>query len=173
MLKKIVVLGPESTGKSTLCQQLAAHYHTYWCPEFAREYLMRHGTAYSFPDLLTIAKGQLEQEDEFAQQATEAQKQLLIVDTDMQVMKVWCEFVFGDCHTWILNQAAERIYHHYLLCAPDLPWVHDELREYPAEGPRQQLFHMYQDAMVQQKVPWTLVEGNYEQRFAIASSVIV
>ena len=59
MVKKIVVLGPESTGKSTLCELLAQHYHTEWCPEFAREYLLTHGTDYGYEDLLTIAKGQL------------------------------------------------------------------------------------------------------------------
>lgn len=65
MLKKIVILGPESTGKSTLCGQLAAHYKTLWCPEFAREYLLKHGMNYTFDDLLTIAKGQLALEDEY------------------------------------------------------------------------------------------------------------
>ena len=63
MLKKIVVIGPESTGKSTLCQQLAEHYHTSWVPEYAREFLLTHGTDYSYEDLLEIAKGQIALED--------------------------------------------------------------------------------------------------------------
>ncbi|HMF72604.1 MAG TPA: ATP-binding protein, partial [Flavitalea sp.] len=58
-LKRIVVVGPESTGKSTLCQQLAEHYNTAWVPEYAREYLLKHGMNYSYDDLLTIAKGQV------------------------------------------------------------------------------------------------------------------
>ena len=61
--KKIVVIGPESTGKSTLCEQLAAHFKTEWVPEFAREYLLELGRPYNYDDLLIIAKGQLEQED--------------------------------------------------------------------------------------------------------------
>ena len=65
MLKKIVIIGPESTGKSTLCQQLADHYKTLWCPEFAREYLLKHGMNYEYDDLLTIVKGQLALEDEY------------------------------------------------------------------------------------------------------------
>lgn len=65
MLKKIVVIGPESTGKSTLCEQLAQHYDTAWCPEFARDYLLSNGTNYDYEDLLTIAMGQLELEDEY------------------------------------------------------------------------------------------------------------
>ena len=63
MLKKIVVIGPESTGKSTLCKQLAEHYKSLWCPEFSREYLLKHGMHYEYDDLLTIAKGQLALED--------------------------------------------------------------------------------------------------------------
>ena len=61
-LKKIVVIGPESTGKSTLCGYLADYYNTLWCPEFAREYLLENGTAYTIDDLITIAKGQLDAE---------------------------------------------------------------------------------------------------------------
>ncbi|HMP87665.1 MAG TPA: ATP-binding protein, partial [Lacibacter sp.] len=110
-LRKIVILGPESTGKSTLCEQLAAHYQTLWCPEYAREYLLKHGTNYSFEDLLNIAKGQLQLEDSYTAQLSQrptVSGQLLFIDTDMYVMKVWCEFVFNDCHRWILDRIAER-----------------------------------------------------------------
>jgi nicotinamide riboside kinase len=62
-IKKIVIIGPESTGKSSLCQQLASHYSTQWVREFAREYLLANGTDYRFENLLTIAKGQVELED--------------------------------------------------------------------------------------------------------------
>src|SRR6478609_292583 len=65
MLKKIVAIGPESTGKSSLCKQLAEHYNTLWCPEYAREYLMTHGMNYTYDDLLTIAKEQVELEEKY------------------------------------------------------------------------------------------------------------
>ena len=65
MLNKIVVIGPESTGKSTLCEELARYFETNWCPEFAREYLLTNGTDYNFDDLLTIARGQIAMEDEY------------------------------------------------------------------------------------------------------------
>ena len=64
-LIKVAVIGPESTGKSTLCELLAQHYNTQWCPEFAREFLLTHGTDYTYDDLLYIAKGQLAMEDEY------------------------------------------------------------------------------------------------------------
>src|SRR5437868_419346 len=119
-VKKIVIIGPESTGKSTLCEQLANHYNTLWCPEYAREYLLKHGMDYNYDDLLTIARGQVALEEKFVEAVANIERQsgqmeghlnadiaglsdsdtprLLFIDTDMYVMKVWCEFVFGNCH---------------------------------------------------------------------------
>ena len=161
-LKKIVVIGPESTGKSTLCEQLAKHYNTEWVKEYAREYLLEHGTDYTFDDLLTIAKGQLNLEDNST--SNNEQQSTLFIDTDMYVMKVWCEFVFNKCHRWILDQIAERKYNLYLLCNVDLPWVKDELREYPDLESRQKLYHIYKDIIVNQHVPWIDISGKYDER---------
>lgn len=192
MLKKIVIIGPESTGKSTLCKQLAAHYKTLWCPEYAREYLLKHGTNYTFDDLLTIAKGQLALENEYVEEVrkTESQKDrkivsgrsshsplpthhsLLFIDTDMYVMKVWCEFVFANCHRFILDQIIERKYDLYLLCNIDLPWVKEELREYPDLESRQQLYLIYKDIMINQSVPWVDINGDYDERLTKAITSI-
>ena len=167
MLKKIVIIGPESTGKSTLCQQLADHCKTTWVKEYAREYLLQQGTQYTYENLLDIAKGQLTLEDKTADQlqTTNHKPQTLFIDTDMYVMKVWCEFVFEKCHHWILNRIVERKYDLYLLCNIDLPWVKDELREYPDLPTREKLYHHYKDIMINQSVPWVDISGNFEQRF--------
>ena len=137
-IKKIVVIGPESTGKSTLCEQLAQFYEMQWCPEFAREYLITNGKEYDHDELLTIAKGQIALEDEYAamvknewsinseniyvhknsQRAIDHQP-LLFIDTDMYVMKVWDEYVFGKCHQFILDEIVNRKYDLYLLCDID------------------------------------------------------
>jgi len=167
-LKKIVIIGPESTGKSTLCEQLAAHYHTGWVPEFAREYLTTHGTAYRYEDLLTIAKGQVKLEDRMAMEA----RDLLFVDTDLYVMKVWSEFVFGKCDPWILEQITARQYDGYLLCRTDLPWTADELREYPDPVTREKLFHIYKDILVNQTTPWSEVGGLAGQRLEGAIEIV-
>jgi NadR type nicotinamide-nucleotide adenylyltransferase len=187
MLKKIVAIGPESTGKSSLCTQLAEHYSTLWCPEYAREYLTLHGMNYTYEDLLTIAKAQVELEEKYTQLAIDNQQSashyayrspftadhsLLFIDTDMYVMKVWCEFVFGKCHQFILDQIAERRYDLYFLCDIDLPWTQDELREYPDEGPRQKLYEIYKDIMQNQFVPWVEINGNYEQRIRKAINAV-
>jgi NadR type nicotinamide-nucleotide adenylyltransferase len=189
MIKKVVTIGPESTGKSSLCEQLAKHYSTLWCPEYAREYLTTHGMNYTYEDLLTIAKGQVELEEKYTQLAI-GNRQLatansdnphspltthhspLFIDTDMYVMKVWCEFVFGPCHQFILDQIAKRKYDLYLLCNIDLPWTHDQLREYPDPGPREQLYGIYKNIMQNQSTPWIEISGNYQERIQKAIKAV-
>ena len=186
MIKKIVVIGPESTGKSTLCEQLAAHYKTEWAREYAREYLLTNGTDYTFENLLDIAKGQVAGEEKVINNGQWAmgnehkanyelstkKYQPLFIDTDMYVMKVWCEFVFEKCHHWILNRIVERKYDLYLLCNVDLPWVKDELREYPDLESRLKLYQHYKDIMINQNVAWVDISGNYEERLQIAIDAV-
>ena len=174
-IKKFVVIGPESTGKSILCSRLAEHFHTIGVREYARRYLEKNGMNYSYDDLLTIAKGQIVLEEEgitHSSQLTAHSSQLIFIDTDMYVMKVWCEYVFNKCHNWILNRIAERKYDGYLLCDVDLPWIRDNLREYPDAGPRTRLYHFYKDLLVNQTVPWVDISGNYEERFEKAVNFI-
>ncbi len=171
-IQKIVVLGPESTGKSTLCAALAAHYQTIWTPEYARAFLSKNGTKYTYDDLLTIAKGQIQKEEEAlaslnkntVDQPTPKISNKLILDTDMYVMKVWCEYVFNNCHHYILEQINQRSYDLYLLCDIDLPWAADEMREYPDAGPRIELFTIYKELLINQNTPWGIVSGNGAQR---------
>jgi len=178
MIKKIVIIGPESTGKSTLCRQLAAHFYTSWCPEYAREYLLQNGVKYAYPDLLKIAQGQLVMEDycveELKAQSSKlkAQSSLLFIDTNMYVMKVWYEFVFGKCEQFVLDEIAKRKYDLYLLCNIDLPWIADEMREYPDEGPRKELFRIYKDILINQQTPWAEISGNYEERLQEAITAV-
>ena len=181
-MKKIVLIGPESTGKSFLCEQLAAHFKTMWCPEYARDYLNKNGKEYTYSDLLAIAKGQIEQEEQYLRsmeemyriskehsvesrkQGSEKYDEPLFIDTDMYVMKVWCEFVFGKCHSFITDAIASRTYDLYLLCNTDLPWVKDELREYPDEAVRKKLFGIYKSLLQHQKTPWIEISGSYDER---------
>jgi len=175
LIKKIVIIGPESTGKSTLCELLAEHYNSVWVEEFAREYLLQNGTTYSFENLLDIAKGQINLEEKAIKNlsnASHSNTAPLFIDTDMYVMKVWGEFVFERCHHWVLNTIAERKYDLYLLCDIDLPWEKDELREYPDIKSREKLYHHYKDILLNQSVPFVYINGSYDERLLKAVNAI-
>lgn len=163
-MKKIVIVGPESTGKSSLCQALVQHFNGHWVREYARDYLTEHGTDYTFEDLLTIAKGQLALEDQATAQALDEQAPYLFLDTDMNVMHVWSTFVFGQEHELIEQERARRTYDMYLLACPDLPWTKDHLREYPDLETRDRLYHIYKSILENQSTPWAEVHGLGEAR---------
>ena len=89
---------------------------------------------------------------------------MYFIDTNLYVMKVWCEVAFGQCHSWILQQIATRKYDFYLLCNTDLTWEEDELREYPDHIFRQKLYLMYKDLMVNNGTPWAEITGLENER---------
>jgi len=90
----------------------------------------------------------------------------------MYVMKVWCEYVFGRCHQFILDEIIQQEYDLYLLCKPDIAWVKDELREYPDEKIRIELYHIYRDILINQNVPWTEVGGDYAERLRMGVEAV-
>ena len=169
-VKKIVVIGPESTGKSSLCKALAVHFKTIWVKEFARAYLDKNGSGYTYENLYEIALGQIKGEDEGVHKLKTITNSTapLFIDTDLHVIKIWSEFVFNKCDNRILTEITKREYDLYLLCDVDLPWVKDNLREYPDLKVRQKLFHYYKEDMVAQKTTWKIIRGSYENRLADA-----
>ncbi|HEV3413644.1 MAG TPA: AAA family ATPase [Puia sp.] len=176
-LRKVVVIGPESTGKSSLCEALAVRFHSEWVREYAREYLEEHGMGYEYETLATIARGQLALEDKVVKGlGTEAGAArgdgLLFIDTDLYVIKVWSEYVFGRCEAWVLDEIVRRKYDAYLLCNTDLPWAHDPLREYPDPGVRERLYHIYKDLLVNQSLPWAEVSGVGDERLEGAIAAV-
>jgi NadR type nicotinamide-nucleotide adenylyltransferase len=167
-VKKIVVIGPESTGKSTLSYQIAATLGAPCVPEYARKYLNELNRPYTEADLLTIAQGQLAEEEKLAQKANK----LLVCDTDLYVIKVWSEHKYQRCHRMILDQIARRSYDLYLLTGIDMPWQDDPLREYPDHAMRHYFFHVYKDIVIHSGVPWALIEGTPAERLQRALAVI-
>jgi nicotinamide riboside kinase len=90
----------------------------------------------------------------------------------MYVMKVWCEYVFNNCHPFILEKINERKYDAYILCDIDLPWSPDEMREYPNEEPRKELFTIYKELLINQNTPWGIVSGDGASRTNNAIALI-
>jgi NadR type nicotinamide-nucleotide adenylyltransferase len=161
-IKKIVVIGPESTGKSTLSAALAERLQTIWVKEFAREYLVNKKNIYDQQDLLAIAKGQVESENQYCQQANK----YLICDTDLYVLKVWSEHKYGTVANWILEQIAIRKYDFYVLCDIDMPWIADEdaQREHGDPEMRFYFYNIYKDIVQASGIPWINVSGNEAER---------
>ncbi|SEW11503.1 AAA family ATPase [Chitinophaga arvensicola] len=167
-MKKVVVIGPESTGKSTLSEKLASHFNTVWTPEYAREYLDQLHRPYEQSDLLEIAAGQIALEQHQAQKAN----QVLICDTDLYVIKVWSEHKYGNCDPRILAQIAKQQCDLYLLTYIDLPWEEDPQREYPDLQMRQYFYDIYRDIVIKSGVEWKDIRGSYEEREALAITAV-
>jgi NadR type nicotinamide-nucleotide adenylyltransferase len=166
---RISLTGPESTGKSTLAAQLAAHFRTAHAPEFAREYLAAHGAAYGLADLEAIARGQLRTEDEVAARAAQGSP-LVFCDTDLLVMKVWAEHAFGQCPPWIAEELRRPRYALTLLLNVDLPWQPDPLREHPHL--RQHFMQVYRHELQTLSWPVAEISGSGEQRLARAVAAV-
>lgn len=151
--RHIVVTGPESSGKTTLSRALADHYDCPWVPEYARHYLEAHGPHYEEADLRRIAQGQYLWERYAAAQA----RRLVISDTSMMVLHVWAQYRYGRVDPWIVEQLHSQDYHLYLLCAPDIPWKADTLRENPHD--RHELLAIYEEELRQLGVPFVRIQG--------------
>ncbi|MBC8083675.1 MAG: ATP-binding protein [Hymenobacter sp.] len=167
---RVTITGPESTGKTTLSRQLAAHYHTAWAAEYARGYLEANGPRYSLPDLEAIAQGQLDAEARAAAEARAQDRPVFFCDTDLLVIKVWAEHAFGHCPAWILRYLEEPRYDLVLLLNVDLPWEPDPLREHP--NLRQHFFRIYQRTLQEQGANFTIISGPPAQRFGQAGRLV-
>lgn len=163
-MRKIVITGPESTGKTTLAQALAKHYQADWVREYARIYIDNLSRPYQEEDLLTIAKGQLASEEV----AKAKVNKLLICDTSLEVIKIWSEVKYSRCHPWILEKLRQQKVDLYLLCVPDIPWKYDPKRENPDD--RDQLFLMYKAELKGKN--YTEIQGERKERLQISTQAI-
>ena len=166
-LIKIVLFGPESTGKTTLAKQLAKHYNTHWVPEYAREYLQKkwddEGKICELEDLIPIAKGQITLENQLAKQTNK----ILICDTDLLVTKVYSEAYFdGFCDPLLEKYALQNTYDLYFLTGIDVPWIPDDLRDRPNE--RVKMFNLFKTALEKYHRTFVILEGNQEKRLDTA-----
>ena len=166
MCKRIAITGPESTGKTQLAKELAAHFKTKWVPEYAREYLSGKQERYTIEDILRIAKGQLKQETKIARGTTG----LLFCDTDLTVLKIWSQVVFSSCPEWIEEKFNTHQYDLYLLCYPDIEWKADPLRENPTD--RRFLFELYKEELEKAGVHYVIVKGRGAQRLENAINFV-
>ena len=135
---KVAIIGPESAGKTTLAGMLKVHYNGYIVNEFAREYL-NDKSSYEEEDLLEIAKGQANLEDE----GINSDKNIVLFDTNFLVLKVWSDLKYNRCNSFIEEELSNRNYDLTLLLLPNIPWQYDPMRESPSIEDRMNIFHEY------------------------------
>jgi NadR type nicotinamide-nucleotide adenylyltransferase len=164
---KVVLFGPESTGKTTLAQELANHYQTEWVPEYAREYLQekwnKEQKTCEPHDLLPIAEGQIRLENYL----TEKANKLLICDTDLLETKVYSEaYYLGYCDPVLEKCALQNTYDLYLLTSIDIPWEKDNLRDKPNE--RKRMFLYFKETLEKYDKNFVTLNGDNGKRLALA-----
>ena len=164
---RVAILGTESTGKTTLAQQLAEAFDTTWVPEYGREYCEgRDALALTSDDLNAIGRGQILAEESAARSAN----RVLICDTDVRTTATWSDIILGTRSAWLSRAAAADDYSHALLLDADVPWVDDGMRVLRDERTRhtdlleRELWATHQS--------FTRIQGPFEQRFQQAASVI-
>lgn len=167
---KVVLYGPESTGKTTLARQLAAYYQTEWVPEYARDYLQEKwnqtGIICELSDILPIAKGQMFLENEKAAQA----HRLLICDTDLLETLVYSQYYYQTVPPELQKAVAGHHYDLYLLTAIDVPWEPDDLRDQPHK--REVMFGLFKSYLESYQRPFFVLQGDEKERFATATGLI-
>lgn len=166
MCYRVVLTGPESTGKSTLAKQLAKHYQTNWVEEYARTYIQQIDRLYGEEDLLPIAQGQVAAEDK----AITKKPAIVFFDTSLIVLKVWSDFKYQQCNPWIVEQLKNRHYDLFLLCDTDVPWAFDPQREHPNE--RQAIYQRYLSELNFYQKNFVSISGTEEVRLKKAIKLI-
>ena len=160
--KRICIFGPESTGKSTLARELAAHFKSTFVPEHARALLDPKNGVCEESDIDAIARGQIAAEAAAARQAN----RVLICDTDVLSTVVWSRLLFQRCPRWIEEAAQRRTYDLYLLLDVDVLWVDDQQRYFPDDTDRSRVFRLFKQALDERQRGYIQVRGTWQERFA-------
>ena len=165
-IKKIAVVGPESTGKSTMSAYLANHYQTVWVPEFAREYCEKLTEPPTWQDEVNMFYGQLALEAEIAPKANK----LLMCDTTFITVKIWSDYTFGRSPQEVLDELPVHPYDLYLLLDVDLPWEEDPLRDFPHL--REHFMQVWHRELQALNANYIVISGEGKVRYEVAIRAI-
>src|SRR5690625_3052007 len=170
-IKKIVLYGPESTGKTTLAKQLAAYYNTNWVPEYMRTFLEKKSWVpgeeiVTYNELEIIAKGQMKSENALLTTANN----VLFCDTNLLELQVYAEHYFGKCPRTLATYARKNKYELYILTYIDVPWQADEMRDRPEN--REEMFALFEQKLIDYNLPYITIKGNESERLKQAISYI-
>lgn len=165
-LKRVVLLGPESTGKTTLAGDLALAFGTVWVAEYLRLYLDAKGGVCEPDDLPRVVAGHQVMEATLARRAT----RVIICDTDPLMTAVYSRFYYGTLPAWLGDAAGARRADHYLLLDCDVPWVADPQRDAPHA--RGVILGLCREELERRRLPFTVISGGWTQRFTAARTIV-
>jgi len=153
-MSKIIITGPESSGKTTLSNGLQKYFNSSLVTEYSREYIKKLNSKYYYEDLLKIAKQQLKNEDK------DQLSKPLFCDTDLITIKIWSEYKYSKCDKWILKhiEKQKKENRFYLLCKPDLEWKYDPQRENQFD--RTLIFDIYKDELEYLNHQYFIIDNN-------------
>jgi NadR type nicotinamide-nucleotide adenylyltransferase len=163
---KIAIVGPESTGKSTMSAFLAEHYHTVWVPEYAREYCDALTEPPTWQDEINMFHGQIVLENSLIQKANK----ILICDTTFITVKIWSDQMFGKAPQVVIDQLSHHHYDYYLLLNIDLPWEDDPLRDFP--NMREHFMEVWHKELQALNAPYVVISGIGNERYQSAVKAI-
>jgi NadR type nicotinamide-nucleotide adenylyltransferase len=169
-VKRVVLIGSESTGKTTLAERLARHYGVSWVPEFVRDYAASKGSPLEASDVEAIARGQVAREDEYRARAMADNERVLIGDTDLLSTGVYAAHYYGRAPEWVVEAARLRRPDLYLLLDIDLPWIPDPQRDRGHVRP--EMHALFRAAVEASGTPFVLISGSATARFASARAAI-
>ena len=170
-IKRVVVFGTESTGKTTLAQKLAAHFGEPWAPEFVREFWDLKEGKITAEDLGTIALGQIANEDYAIARA----KRVVFFDTDLLTCTLWNDWLFpGACPPWVRAEAEQRArgYALWLLCNTDIAWAPDPQRSFPDEASRERGRKLWRETLASRALPFVEICGDFAARECTAIAAV-
>jgi HTH-type transcriptional repressor of NAD biosynthesis genes len=168
LLRRVAVVGPESSGKTTLAQDLARHFGTVFVPEASRAFYDVKGIDYEIADILPIARAQKADEEALAPKA----RGLLVLDTDLLTIAIWSHVLYGSCPSEAEEMAAAQRVDLTILLKNDLPWTYDPQRCHPEPAQRDDFFARLRDGLVRLGRRFTVVGGDGMTRFASARTVV-
>lgn len=165
-LFKIVVTGPESTGKSVLTSQIAKALNAHHVPEYAREYVENLDHHYTYEDVEAIARVQQKQE-------LEAEKHggIVVFDTWLIITKIWFEVVYGHSPEWLVKHLQQSTIDLFLVCNTDLPWIPDPVRE-NGGAKRDELLAIYCSEIEKMGYTYHLISGIGNERTQNALRIV-
>ena len=164
---KIVITGPESSGKTTLLNDINNKWNFTIIPEYARIYIDKLNRPYNYDDILEIAKGQIALEDnsEYSGGST-----LLFADTDLLTLQIWCEYKYNKCHPFIIEKLKINLPDLYLICSPKIPWEFDSQRENPHD--RIELYNIHLDKIKKMGISYEIIEGDLFKRLIQSKKIL-